>query len=179
MSFGITGSTNAPIPAVINNCNAYLEGNKLLGMADLVMPNIEFMVSELAGAGITGAVEVPVEGHVRPMTATVNFKVPSAQQFQMTGYLASGITFRAAVQIYDAGTGGPITVQFSCLMRGKAKVLNLGTLKPGEQAGGSNDVAVNYLKVFLNGVEMCEIDPMNGVCRIYGVDHLAAINAAI
>ena len=176
---GLGVGTNAPIPAVVNNCNAYLNGGKLLGMADLVMPNIELLIMELAGAGITGAIEVPVEGHVRPMTATVNFKVPSAQQFQMLGYLAQGVTFRAALQIYDAASGAPVIVPFSCLMRGKPKVLNLGTLKPGEQAGGSNDIAVSYLKVFLNGVEMCEIDPMNGVCRIAGIDHLAAVKAAI
>jgi len=176
---GLGVGVNAPLPAMVNNCNAYLAGNKLLGMADIVMPDIEFLVQELSGAGITGAVEVTVQGHVRPMTATVNFKVPSAQQFDMLDYLAQGVTFRASLQQYDAGSGAPVQVPFSCLMRGVAKKASLGTLKPGEGAGGSNEVAVSYPKVFIDGVEMCEIDPMNGVCRIYGVDHLAAVNAAI
>jgi len=176
---GLGTSTNAPLPAVITNCNAYREGDKLLGMADLQMPDIEFMVSELTGAGITGAVEVPIEGHVNAMTAVVNFKVPTQQQFEMLQQLAQGITFRAALQQYDAGSGRPVQVPFSCLMRGVAKKAGLGTLKPGDQAGGSIDIAVSYMKVFVNQVEMCEIDPMNGVCRIMGVDYLAAVNAAI
>ena len=52
------------VPEKLNDFRVYGDGNALLGIAEGNFPNIEFMTSEVKGAGIAGVLESPALGHV-------------------------------------------------------------------------------------------------------------------
>ena len=64
-------------------------------------------------------------------------------------------------------------------LRGGLKEVDPGDWKPGEKAEIKYAVAVTYYKLEIDGRVMFEIDPLNCVRVIDGVDQLAAERAAL
>lgn len=178
MGLGIDNMNTSPLPSSINNCNAYLSGNKLLGVADLVCPKIEFNTEEITGAGIAGSFESVMVGHLKPMIASVKFHVPTTQMFKTADYEA-GLTFRAAGQSYNRATSAPVLQGIVVEIKGTPKSLDPGTLNPGSKTDGTVELSVFYFKMSIGGEVVCEIDPMNNICNIGGVDYLGVVNSLI
>ncbi len=60
-------------------------------------------------------------------------------------------------------------------LRGLLKEVDPGDWKAGEKAEFKYAVAVSYYKLEVDGREVYEIDPVNGVRAINGVDQLAGM----
>jgi len=63
----------ATIPDKVQNAKVYLEGNVLLGTADVELPKVEFLSDKMTPLGISGEVEVPTIGHVKEMKLKLKF----------------------------------------------------------------------------------------------------------
>lgn len=60
-------------------------------------------------------------------------------------------------------------------MRGKCATLKLGTLKAATAMSSSVTLNISYIKISLNGKELVELDKLNGIFKINGVDILQKV----
>lgn len=57
--------------------------------------------------------------------------------------------------------------------------MSLGKVSVGKATDSKKEFAVDYLKVEYDGEEVLEIDKLNMICKIKGVDYLADLRAAM
>jgi P2 family phage contractile tail tube protein len=89
------------------------------------------------------------------------------------------IKLREAVQIYDTATGGTSVQRRSYFMRGNGGGGNLGTSQKGEPKNNALTFTGHYIKMFVDGRDVFEVDKFNGICSVNGVDQMAAVRDAI
>ena len=59
------------------------------------------------------------------------------------------------------------------------KSLKGGTVSPAAPSNGSGEYAVRYWKTYIDGKKVREIDPLNFIFEVDGVDYLADVRAAL
>ncbi|NLT94867.1 MAG: phage major tail tube protein [Clostridia bacterium] len=167
------------VPEKLINFRVYEDGNDLLGIADVELPSIEAMTETVKGAGIAGEVDSPVLGHFGSMTLTLNWRTIIKSTVHLAQQRAHNLDLRGAIQTYNSGTGEykvtPLKVSVRCI----PKTTDLGKLDVGTTSDASNEFEVTYIKVFLDGVPVIEIDKFNYICVINGVDYLKQVRQAL
>ncbi len=56
---------------------------------------------------------------------------------------------------------------------------NVGTIAPAKPSDGSGEYSVRYWATWLDGVKVREIDPLNSIYMVNGVDYLAPVRRAL
>lgn len=166
------------IPDKINAFNVYQDGNKHVGISDEVtLPDIEEMTSTIAGPGILGEIDSPAHG----VFNSIEMEIPFRQLFKnvfdlMTALKSVNLTLRGSIQVQD-GMGDLDFVGMRVVVRGRKKGFTSGKMKQGEGTESSIKLELSYYLVEIDGVKMLEIDKINSVYRVKGVDQLAAVRA--
>ena len=84
-----------------------------------------------------------------------------------------------AQQVEDS-TEGKIKVQaVKHIMVVVPKTDNPGSVAPASPSDGSGEYAVRYWATYIDGEKVREIDPLNFICFVDGVDYLADVKAAL
>jgi hypothetical protein len=150
---------------------------RLLGMADVELPNLEAKSDTISGAGIAGEMEAPTKGHYSAMSVTINWRNVEAQALKLLAPKVHALEFRGSIQVFNASTSVLEDVPYKVVTRCFPKSGGLGKLAPGAAMEPSREFSTHYVKVFLDGKEYIEIDQPNYICKIDGVDYLAAVRA--
>lgn len=167
------------VPEKLINFSVYKDGTEYLGTSDIVLPNIEAMTETISGAGIAGEIDSPTLGHFASMTCTLNWRTVEQSTIRLLRQQAHTLDFRGAMQVYDSGTGQYNSVGIKVTVKAIPKSGTLGNLQPAAAMSASNELEVTYIKILVDGREMLEIDKFNYVCRIDGVDALAAVRTQL
>jgi P2 family phage contractile tail tube protein len=170
----------AAIPEKIVNYNVYDEGEKLVGITgEVTLPNFEAMAEEISGAGIAGSFESPTPGHFSSLEMEIPFRTVTNQSFRLAVPGGRTITLRASQQGYDV-SGGQVNYRgLKITVRGLPKGHNLGTAAVGQPTNTTNTIEVLYIKVEENGETMLELDKLNFIYIVNGVDVLADVRRQI
>jgi P2 family phage contractile tail tube protein len=97
------------------------------------------------------------------------------QQFGITRHDGVLLRFAGAYQRDDTGEVDAVEIT----VRGRHSAIDMGTGKPGDNSQFKVTTEVSYYKMTINGNEVIEIDIMNMIERIDGVDRLADQRRAI
>ena len=66
----------ANVPEIINNYNAYTNGNKLIGVTgEMELPSFDAITEEVSGAGVLGTYETSTPGNYSSLTQDVVFRI--------------------------------------------------------------------------------------------------------
>lgn len=168
------------VPWATINFEVYEEGNRIIGLASVDLSDIEFIGSDIKGAGIGGTFKHPTRGHTENLTLTLHF---DQLYVDATQYLAQGsghnMSLRQVYEKYDAGTGERIPVGLRVDLRGHTQKLSLGKAEPGETSDTELELNLDYIKATANerGGEktLFEIDKFNMIYNIGGTDYLAEV----
>lgn len=160
------------IPDRIINYNGFLDGYVFLGMADVELPNITPMVETLSGAGILGEVETPLLGHIEAMECTINWRLPTKDTIRLAAPGTHRVDFRVSQQSYATASGQIQSKAFRVTMGMMNKELGLGKLEPNATADAGQIFSVAYIKVYLDGVKLLDIDQLASKFEIAGKDYL-------
>lgn len=161
--------------------NAYSNGNKLIGVTgEVEVPEIEFKSDSMSGAGIGGEIDVVAMGIVNAMEIEIPFTGISGSIYDIyqEGRWAE-VTLRGSEQSQDPSTGMIQKIPVKCVVRGMLKKIKSGKFGVGIVMEPSMTLAVHYLKMEVNNQTMLEIDPMNMVCNINGIDLLEEVRNQI
>lgn len=167
------------IPEVLTGFNIYQDGKTLLGIADVEMPNLEYMTETIRGAGIAGEIEEAIIGHFGAMSTTINFRVINTNIMSLAAPKYHLLEYRGAIQSMDPGAGEIKTGKLKVIVKAMPKNVQTGKLASGSMMDSSFEGGVSYLKIVLDGKTLAEIDKFNYICIIDGVDYLAETREAL
>lgn len=169
------------LPQKIIAYNAYTYGEKLIGITgEVELPGMEFMSDTISGAGLGGEIDVPVPGILSAMEMEIPFT-------DLTGNMldiyrkdeVAEVTLRGSEQTQDTATGKLYKIPIKISVRGLVKGITPGKAAPGSSMESSITLAVQYIKIDVDGVTLLEFDPLNLVCIINGEDIMEEVRRQI
>lgn len=171
------------IPNHVTNYSIFLQGKRLIGLADVTLPHLENMSDSLKGSGIFGEIDMPVQAHFKPYVVTLKWITIVDDAIFATIQDGAQLDAWAAHQLHDSGTNKIIHTGWRYIMGTAPKGFNLGKLEVGAKGEGESEYELISLRVLRNDRIMCEIDKENAVCRWWNglqvVDSAARIRQLI
>ena len=161
------------------NFMLYEDGNRFLDVVSVALPAINQKIATVTGAGIAGDVEVPISGMLDAMEVTINFRSPSKDTLRLRAPGRHNIELRPVSQYEDTVKGELVTAGEKHVMSIVPKNLSGATIAPASPRDTALTAAVRYWAHYIEGEKVLEIDPLNSVFFIDGVDYGAAVRTAM
>lgn len=169
-----------PIPEKVTNYNVYDEGEKLVGIAaEVKLPNLEAMTETISGAGIAGEYESTVPGHFGSITMELTFHTIINKSFNLMNPNGNLVTLRASQQSYDVAGGQILHRGLKITVKTLPKAVDIGKLAVGKMTETKNTLEIVYIKIEENGSTLLELDKLNFIYVLNGVDILKDIRDQI
>lgn len=167
---------NRIIPEVINNFNVYKSGNRMIGVTnEMTLPDIVSMTETISGAGLLGEYETVLLGHYSSIELEIPFRILEDDIFSLANPMdVQEITLRGTQQISDRDASLK-TQGMRIVVRGRVKSFKEGALKMGGQMGSSVVLEVFYILIEVKQEKKFELDKLNEVLFVNGVDVMAQI----
>lgn len=165
------------LPKKLKNLNLFNDGASYIGqVVELTPPTLSRSMEDYRGGGMSGPVKIdngqePIEfewkcgGLMRDVL----------RQYGATRHDAVQLRFAGAYQRDDTGAVDAVEI----VVRGRHSELEFGSAKAGDDTEFSVKTACSYYKLSINGVTEVEIDLVNMIEIVGGVDRLAAQRRAI
>lgn len=167
------------LPRKLKNMNLFNDGNSYLGVVkSATLPVLGRKLESYRGGGMNGPVKIDhgmsddgiqIEWTLGGLDLTVlrQYGIPRAD----------GVLLRWAGAYQQDDTGEVVPVEV--VVRGRHEEIDMGDAEPGEDTEHSITTACSYYKLIVNGATEIEIDILNMVEIVGGVDRLAQLRAAI
>lgn len=164
-------------PRKLKDLAAFNEGQRYLGeVASLTLPKLTRKLEEWRGGGMDRAVKIDMGGE--PLECEMTLGGPMRDILRQHGLTKlAGAFLRFAGAFQDDATGAVDSVEVT--VRGRHEEIDMGEWKPGEGGEFKVKSALVYYRLDWNGVTEIEIDVLNMVFRVGGVDRQAELRAAI
>jgi len=164
------------IPEVLSNCAAFIDGVSFAGeVPTLTLPKLTKKTDDYQGGGMSAPIEMGMGLEKLEAAFTTNgVRRESLKYFGLADQTACNAVFRAAYR----GLKGAVKA-VTVTLRGAVKEVDMGDWKPGDKAEIKHAMSVTYYKLEIDGRVMYEIDPLNMIQVIDGVDQLAAERTAL
>lgn len=161
------------MPRKLKLMNVFLDGYSYQGVAKAItLPKLTRKLENYRGAGMNGAapVDLGLDDDALSMEWTLGgFPDDVVWSFYAaTGIDAVPIRFAGSYQRDDTGA----TVAVEVVMRGRQKEIDSGEGKQGEDTESKIAVSCTYFKLTMDGKELVEIDTLNMIEKVNGVDRL-------
>lgn len=171
------------IPNHVTNYSIFKDGRRLIGLADVTLPNLQNLNDTLKGSGIFGEIEMPVQAHFQPMSMTLKWLTVVDDALFATIQDGAQLDAWAAHQLHDSGTGKIIHTGWRYVMNTAPKSFNFGKLEVGTKGDAETEYELISIRAFRNDQVVLEIDKENAVCRWFNgiqlVDHGLVIRQLI
>lgn len=169
------------IPEIISGFNAYLKGNRLVGVTgEVTLPDLEPITETIKLAGMLGEWDTSAPGEYGAMEMEIPFSNLYEDVFVILDALSTNqITLRGSMQFYDAGTGKTSQKGVKIVVSGRQKGATLGVFSTGKPMNSTGKIEVLYLKIEIAGKIMLELDKINGIYIVNGVDQREEIRRNI
>lgn len=163
--------SNNYIPEKINDANAYLDGTRMIGVAASVdLPEVNMKTGTVEGFGVGGEIDSPTIGQWESFEQEVQFNTLYSSAVDMLNPLTVvNLTFRAAQQVYDK-TGGYDFKGLRVVEMGRVKKFKPGKIEKSEGMEATVTLELTYIMIEVDGEQLIEIDKLNGVYKVKGVD---------
>lgn len=172
--------SNNFVPEKVNDYNAYLDGDVMIGVASSVtIPAIKMKTSTVSGLGISGELDSPTIGQFESMEQEIQFNTLYSSAIDMLNPLSNvNLTLRAAQQVYDK-TGGYNFKGLRIVEMGRVKTFEPGKVEKGEAMEAKVVLELTYIMIEVDGTQLLEVDKLNGIYKVNGNDMLAEVKNLI
>ena len=161
------------------NFAVYENATQFLGMAEVTLPEISQITEEMKGAGISGSYNAPYIGQLEAMTLTLNFNTVTRAAMSITSPEQHKIDMRVAQQAFDNAVGKYKITNVKHVAIVTPTKTNLGKIAPASPAEASGEYSVSYFATFIDGAKILEIDVLNFIYMVNGIDYLADVRKAL
>lgn len=160
--------------AVLAN-TVYKDGELVAKDVTVTLPNINYLTAEHKAMG---TVELPVLGQIEAMEAAVTKKGYDSGLAKLARPEAMNLEFRFVQDVIDSDN---VSKPEGCkaFLRAVPKTLPGGDLEPGSVGDTQVTFAVTRYQLIVGGEELCLIDQLKGIQRIYGTDYAKSINSLL
>lgn len=167
------------LPRKLKNLNLFNDGNNYLGqVTSFTPPKLTRKLEAYRGGGMHGAVnaDMGLDDGALDVAWTCGGMVDHLlTQYGVTNASACLLRFTGAAQRDDTGEVDAIEI----VLRGRHKEIDTGEWKPGESAAVTINSVCSYYKLSINGQIVHEVDVLNMVEIVAGVDRLAQQRRAL
>lgn len=154
--------------------SVYLNGGDCLGVANVELPNFEYMTETLSGSGLGGEVEA-ASPLVKSMTAKLTFNKKTSNYIKLMAPKGHHLDLRASVRGLDTADSTFSEDPERIVLRTLPKKFNLGKWDRGKKQENEIEFEVVYVKLVVDGDEVLEYDKFNYIFTVNGTDYMADI----
>lgn len=165
------------LPSKLKMMNLFLAGYGFGGEAKTVkLPSLKFMTEKFSGGGMAGAVNWRT-GQVDDLKLEYTIGGMSVQALKASGETEiDGVQLRFGGAYQRPDTGAVQSVEV--VVHGQQNEIDMGDAEIGKDTDHKYVVDCVYYQLTIDGAELIEIDILNGVLKINGVDQLAPLRQA-
>ena len=167
------------MPRKLKNLMLFNDANIYRGVVKSVtLPALGRKMEKFRGAGMNGPVSADLgfsDDGIQLEWKTGGLDLVSLKQFGMVN--ASGVAMRFAGAYEQDDTGEVSAVEI--VVRGRHETIEMGEAKPGEDTEHSMKTTCTYYKLTVDNEEIIEIDLLNFIEKVGGVDMLEKQRSAI
>ncbi len=163
------------LPAKLKNFNTFADGTNYAGIvSEITLPPLKLKTEQFRGGGMLAEVDIDMGLEKLELEEKYGgLVVPILRGFGALGVAASTLRFVGAYQD-DFGVK-----QAELVVNGMMTELDPGSAKVGDNTEWTVKRTLSYLKWTIDGRTEVEIDVMNNIMLIDGIDRMAAIRAAL
>ncbi|WP_395490319.1 phage major tail tube protein [Cedecea davisae] len=160
------------MPRTLKMMNVFINGFSYLGVISAVtLPKLTRKLEMYRGAGMNGAAPMDFGLDDDALSMELTFGgFPDEAIWSLYGAVGAGEPLRYAGSYQRDDTGETVPVEV--VTRFKIKEMDTGENKQGEKTEGKLPVICTYFKLTINGKEVVEIDVLNAIEKVNGVDRL-------
>lgn len=167
------------LPDKINNFNVYDGKTKLVGVsAEITLPAFEPLTETLSVAGMAGEMESEVIGSFGSMKIEIPFENLTENFFAFAAS-TNPIIIRGSMEVLNIQTQDKSKKPVVITIKGRTLNINLGTFKKGGKGQPSITKEITYIKIMINNTTQVELDKLNNIFKLGGVDLLEEIRSQI
>ncbi|MCD6527000.1 MAG: phage major tail tube protein [Desulfuromonas sp.] len=165
------------LPEILKNFSLFVEGRGYAGRVDEVtLPKLTRKMEEYRAGGMNAPVELDMGMEKLECSFTLSeCNVDVLRQFGVSDAAIVPVKLKGAVE--SDADGAVVAVEV--VLRGRWRELDMGSWKAGDKAVLKVAMAATYYKYSAGGEELIEIDTINMVEKVGGVDRLASRRAAL
>lgn len=165
------------LPFKLKNYVVHANGESFIHQtAEVQLPKIAEKVEAWRGGGMLGEVDVGMGIEKLEMETSFGGLPRSVlRSFGIVGVAAQMLRFTGAYQ--EEGDGNVMVGEL--VVRGKHVEIDPGSAKTGDDTAWKLKSTLSYLKWSINGGTDVEIDMMNNIFVVGGVDRMAGIRSAL
>ena len=142
-------------------------------------PSLEMLTDTIKGAGIMGEIDLPTIGQLGSLEVEIAFKKSNKKAIEMFSQKSHEIESRWVSDSIDSSNASLKTDANKEIIKGIPKKLDLGSIETNTANEVSLALEVLYYQYIVNGESLIEIDKLNNVMKILGVDYAKAIRQAL
>lgn len=167
------------LPKKLKYLNLFNDGNSYVGLVEsLTLPKFTQKFEKYRGGGMPGAVDISMGLDDGALDTEFTVGGMEALLFKQLGVTTvDGVQLRFAESIQRDDTGEVQAVEL--VVRGRHKELDSGEHKQGDSSTTKVSSTNSYAKLTINGEVIYEVDLVNMVWVVNGVDVMEAHRAAI
>ena len=167
------------LPRKLKHLNLFMDGGNWIGVAEDYTPaKLSQKFEAYRGGGMIGAANIHMGLDDSALDTSFTFGGVEADLVKRMGLAKiDGVALRFAGSFQRDDTGEVVPVEI--VQRGRFKELDRGTLKSGDNSQSKISMVNTYYKETMNGVDLCEIDLINMIWIVDGVDLMAEHRKAI
>lgn len=164
------------LPKKLKFFNLFNDGDSYLHeVAELTLPKLARKMEEYRAGGMDTPIKIDMGGEALQCEWTCAGIMENAiNQFGSQKHDAVALRFAGSYQAEDTD---PVAVEVS--MRGRHSIIDLGNAKAGDDTTFKVTTELSYYKLTINGKEVIEVDALNMIHKVNGVDILAKHRSAI
>lgn len=165
------------LPKKLKNFNVFADAKSWLGQVpEVTLPKLTRVMENYRAGGMNGNAKIDLgQGDLEAEMTLGGLMKQVFESYANTR--VDGVLLRFAGAYQEDGTGTVSAVEV--VMRGRYEEIDLGNAKVGENSDTKVKIALSYYKLTIDSVETIEIDIINMVEVVNGVDMLAAQRQAI
>ncbi|MDA5192790.1 phage major tail tube protein [Govanella unica] len=165
------------LPRTLKNMTIFNEGLAYLGeVSSVTLPKLTRKLEEWRGGGMGGPVKLDMGQEALELEMTFGGPMRDIlRQYGVVGMAGVYLRFVGVYQRDDSSSMDNIEI----IIRGRHEEIDMGEAKPGEISEFKVKTAVAYYKLVWGGVTEIEIDHINMVEIVSGVDRLAKQRGAL
>lgn len=165
------------LPRKLKHFNVFNDGESYMGqVGEVNLPKLTKKMEEWRGGGMNGPIKVDLGQEALSMEWTCGGIMKRVlQQYGVLKHDGVQLRFSGSYQAEDSGDPDSVEV----VVRGRHSEVDFGSGKPGDDTAFKVTTEISYYKLSINGEVLIEIDLMNMIERVNGVDLLAKHRTAI
>lgn len=145
----------------------------------LKRPPLEIMSETLTGGGIAGELNLPTLSQLSSMEYEIAFKRANEHAVELFGQKTQHIEARWVTDVLDTTNAKIGICANKDIIKGIPKKLDLGSVETNSGNDSSVVLEVTYFKHIQDGKALIEIDKLNNVFIINGVDYAKELREAL